>query len=372
MRSPDGRTRVLWLAKGLGPGGMERLLVHHARLGDRDSFDYHAVYLVERPNSVVPELEDLGVSCTQLGNGSGAGPRWIVALRSLVTEKRIDIVHAHSPQPAAMARPVLRLGRHRPRLVYTEHNTWDCYGLATRAANLVTYVLDDAQFAVSTDAAASPPGPLSHKVEVLVHGIDLEVDRSSSARRDDVRRELGIEQGIVVVTTVANFRREKAYDVLLDAARRVLDHHDDVVFLSVGQGPLEEEVRRQHAELELGERFQFLGFRDDVSDILAASDVFCLSSRQEGLPVAFMEAVALGLPPVVTAVGGLPDAVVDGRSGLLVQPERPDLLADALGRVVADAAVRSGLSAGALEMSGSFDARIAIERQEAVYRRLVS
>ena len=177
MRSTDGRTRVLWLVKGLGPGGMERLLVNHARFGDRDRFAYQAAYLVDRPNSVVGELEDLGVPCTRLGGGRDIDPRWLSRLRALVVAEAIDVVHVHSPMPAAMARPVLRALRRRPSIVYTEHNTWDCYGRTTRVANLLTYALDDAQFAVSTTAAASPPSHLAARVEVLTHGIDLDAVR---------------------------------------------------------------------------------------------------------------------------------------------------------------------------------------------------
>ncbi len=371
MCSTEGRVRVLWLAKGLGPGGMERLLVHHVRLGDRERFDYHAAYLVPRPNSVVPELEALDVPCVQLGSGSGA-LRWVGELIALVRDRRIDVVHTHSPMPAALARPALRLRhpRRRPRLVYTEHNTWDCYGRATRLANLVTFPLDDAQFAVSAAAASSPPGPLAKRVEVLTHGIDLTQVRAARGRRDGLRQELGVDPGTVVVLTVANLRTEKAYDVLLAAAARVLERHHDVVFLSVGQGPMMEPMRALHHTLGLGERFRFLGFRDDVAGLLAASDVFCLASRQEGLPVAFMEAAALGVPAVVTAVGGLPDAVVDGESGLLVAPEDPERLADALGTVIDDTGLRGRLAAGAAVAGDRFDARAAIRRQEAVYAKL--
>jgi glycosyltransferase involved in cell wall biosynthesis len=363
------RIRVLWLAKGLGPGGMERLLVHHARLGDRSRFEYHAAYLVERPGSVVPELEALGVRCVRVGAG-GADPRWVGGLRRLVRDRGIQVVHAHSPQPAALARVALRTLRPRPGLVYTEHNTWDCYGRATRWANLVTYPLDDRTFAVSPAAAASPPGPLARRVEVLTHGIDLDAVRAAAGRRDAARAELGVGDDTVVVLTVAHLRAEKAHDVLLDAAATVLAHDDRVVFVAVGHGPLEAEVRARHAALGLGDRFRLLGYRPDTPQLYAAADVFCLSSRQEGLPVAFMEAVAAGVAPVVTAVGGLPSVVTDGVDGLLVAPERPDLLAGALLRVAGDAPLRERLAAAARAGAGRFDARVAIARQEACYREL--
>ncbi len=372
MSASDGRTRVLWLAKGLGPGGMERLLVNHARFGDRDRFDYLAAYVVERPNSVVGELRDLGVEVFGLDGSLGRVPLWPAQLERLVTRERVDIVHAHSPLPAAVARPLLRLRRRRPRLVYTEHNTWDCYGTPTRSANLLTYPLDDAQFAVSADAAASPPGRLARRVEVLTHGIDLAAVAAHAEQRERTRQQLQVGPSTTVVVTVANLRTEKGYDVLFAAARTVLEGHDDVVFLCVGQGPLESELRAAHERLGLGERVRLLGFRSDALDLMAAADVFCLASRQEGLPVAYMESTALGLPAVVTAVGGLTDAVDDGATGLLVAPDQPEQLASALGRVIDDSDLRHSMAVRARESAGRFDAREAIRRQEAVYAELVA
>ena len=113
-----------------------------------------------------------------------------------------------------------------------------------------------------------------------------------------------------------------------------------------------------------------LGFRDDVLYVMAASDVFALSTRMEGLPVAVMEATALGLPLVLPAVGGLPDVVTDGEHGLLVTPERPDLLAEALVRVVDDAELRAHLSTGSAALAARFDARTAVSRIESIYEQV--
>ena len=362
-----GPIRVLWLAKGLGPGGMERLLVHHARFADRDRFHYTAAYLVDRPNSVVPELAALGVECHQLGSGSNADPRWLAQLRRLVKDEQVDVVHAHSPMPAAMARPVLRAMPHRPALVYTEHNSWDCYGLPTRLANAGTYLMDDLHVAVSTEAVGSVPAALRGGLAPMVHGIDLDAVRVHRDRRDAVRADLGAGPDDVVLTVVANLRTEKAYDVLLPAVRQVLDADPRALFLSVGQGPLADEMAEVHRQLGLGDRFRFLGFRSDVPDLLAASDVFTLSSRHEGLPVSLMEAAALGLPTVATRVGGLGDVLTDGVDALVVPPEQPDALAAAYLRVVGDPDLRARLSQGADALAGRFDARAVTARWEALY-----
>lgn len=371
MSDTRPRSRILWLAKGLGPGGMERLLVNHARVGDRERYDYRAAYLVDRPSSVVPELESLGVPCDRLGTGGRFDLSWIGDLRRLVRDHRIDVVHIHSPLPAAAARLVVRTLRPRPRIVYTEHNSWDCYSWPTRLANAMTYLFDDAHVAVSEAARRSVPRVLRRRVEVLTHGIDLDVARRHVADREAARAELGVDDTVVVATTVANLRVEKAYDVLLRAARVALDHHPALVFLSIGHGPLEAELRALHESLALGDRFRFLGFRPDALRLLAGSDIFVLSSRQEGLPVSLMEAMALGLPVVATRVGGIPDYVDSGISGLLVEPEHPQLLADAVGSLADETELRHCMGKEAEAVAAVFDARVAVARLDSIYAGLV-
>jgi len=361
---------VLWLTKGLGPGGMERLLETHARVGDRDAFRYHAAYLVDRPHSVVPALEAAGVQCTRLGNGRDLDPRWALELRDLVRRSSIDVVHVHSPMAAAIARPALRTLRHRPGLIYTEHNSWDCYGRVTRVANALTFPLDDARVAVSVAAANSAPGPLGRSTEVLTHGIDRDAVAAAAEHRDETRRELGLADDAIGVITVANLRHEKGYDVLLQAAQAAVAADPRLVFLSVGQGPLADELHAAHATTSLGDAFRFLGFRSDVHRLLGAADMFVLSSRHEGLPVALMEATALGLPIVATRVGGIPDVIDDGDNGLLVPAEDPAGLARAIGSVAGDAELASRLAKGSLATSERFDARAAVRRLEQLYREV--
>lgn len=358
------RTRVLWLAKGLGPGGMERLLETHARVGDREHFEFEAAYLVERPHSIVPELEELGVVCHHLA-ASGFG--WVRQLRRLLIDRSFDVVHVHSPMVAAVVRPLVRSMPDRPTLVYTEHNSWDCYGRATRLANAVTYRLDDVQIGVSAAAATAAPAALRPTMQALTHGVDGMRLHALADQRSDTRRVLGIADDAPIVLTVAHLRTEKAYDVLLDAAARVRATRSDVVFLSVGHGPLAAELERRRDELDLRSSFRFLGFRDDVAALMGAADVLCFSSRSEGLPVAFMEATTLGLPTVSTAVGGLIDAIDHEVNGLLVESGDVDGLAAALLRVLSDTDLRRRLGEASAAQADRFDARHAVAVIEARY-----
>ncbi|MGZ4713574.1 MAG: glycosyltransferase, partial [Acidimicrobiia bacterium] len=142
-----------------------------------------------------------------------------------------------------------------------------------------------------------------------------------------------------------------------------------VRFLTVGQGPLEAEIRAEHARLGLDGVVDLLGERTDAVRVMSACDAFVLASSNEGLPVAIMEALALGLPVVATDVGGLREAV-DARDGILVPARDPEALADAIAALRADPARRAELAEGAAARAEEFAVQRTVDRLEAIYRDL--
>jgi glycosyltransferase involved in cell wall biosynthesis len=318
------RIRVLWLIKGLGPGGAEQLLVSSARVADHDRFDYRAAYVRPDKDQLVPRLRACGVPATLLGGGRQGRLWWPWRLRRLMRD--VDIVHAHSPLLAGVARLAARTipVRERPVTVSTEHNVWGNFSLPTRLLNATTAGMDRHRWAVSLEVRRSMWRRRQQGSAVLVHGIVQGDAHPPAGTRGRVRRELGIPEDAVVAITVANLRREKDYPNLLHAAQIALREEPSLVVLAVGQGPLEGEVRELHESLGLGDRVMLLGYRTDVSDLLAASDLFVLASAHEGLPVSIMEAMTAGLPVVATAVGGVPEAVVSGEDGDPPATPRPE------------------------------------------------
>lgn len=351
--------RVLHVVKGLGPGGAERLLVSLASVADTTLVHHEVGYLLPWKGHLVPELEALGVPVHLLaGRGGMKDPAWLVRLRRMARD--FDVVHLHSPAVAAIARPVLRSVRRRPSLASTEHNVWGSHAGSTRVLNALTLPLDDVRWAVSEEVISSAWGPWRGKTEVLVHGIPREPLQQRRRERARVRTEQGWAERDVVVTVVANMRGHKDYPTLFEAAASAVADEPRLRFVSIGQGPLEEELRAVLRTWNLGDRFVMLGYHSDPAAVLAGSDVFTLSSRHEGLPISLLEAMALGLPPVVTAVGanaaGVKDKVVtDGVNGVVVDPGRPDLLAAAYVRLARDAEVRKRLGDAAAERAADFD-----------------
>lgn len=371
---PSHRTRVLWCIKGLGPGGAERLLALHARLRDRERLDVEVAYLLPWKDALAGEIEAAGLPVRCLGARSTGDPRWVLRLARLVRSGGFDVVHSHSPVTSVGVRLAVRTlpPRHRPRLVTTEHNVWPSHAPLTRWADGLTPLRGERHLAVSDAVRESMPARLRAATEVVRYGIDVAAVRRAGAARARMRRALGLAEDQVAVVTVANLRANKAYPDLLAAAARVAAAAPEVRFLAVGQGPLEHELRARHAALGLGDRFRFLGYRPDAVEVMAAGDVFCLASRFEGLPVALMEALALGLPVVATDVGGVAELSRPGREAVLVPPGRPEALAAALLALARDPARRHELGRSARERAEVLDVRAALRRTEAVYRELLA
>jgi glycosyltransferase involved in cell wall biosynthesis len=367
---------VLLVIKVLGHGGAERLLVDMVARRDVESFHYEVAHVLSSEDGLVSTIVANGTPVHSLAAGGNWDLRWVARLRALVIAGRFDVVHFHLPYTASLGRLAMAtLPRSsRPAIVYTEHSVWDKMALLVKALNRSTIGMDDSLIVVSEAARDALPDALQGRARVIVHGIDLSRSAELVARRDEVRAsvraELGVPDGDLLVLTVANLRPEKGYDVLLGAARLIADRRVPVRFAAVGRGPLAGELESRRRELGLGEQFRFLGERDDVLRLLTGCDVFVLPSHQEGLPVTLMEATSTGTAIVATAVGGVPQVIVDGVDGVIVPPGVPSALADAIERVVTDSELRRRLGEGAAARSGMFDVSVASREVEDIYRQL--
>jgi glycosyltransferase involved in cell wall biosynthesis len=334
------RIRVLLLIKGLGVGGAERLLERAVPYFDRDRYDYRVAYFLPWKDALVPTFKDGGIPVHCLDNRFAADLGVFGRLIGLLRRERIELVHVHSPVPAVMT----RLGRRAAGvrwIVYTEHNVPARYGIVTRSLNAGTYRMNDAVIAVSQEVAARVQPYVRNgrpRLHAIPNAVDVDLFAGLQASREQVRREFGFPADAPVIINVANLTAKKGHTHLLAAAKRVLERQPNARFLCVGQGPLAEELAAEAKRHHLDGQLVFAGFRPDAITLMAASDVFVLSSLHEGLPVSLLEAMALARPQVVTRVGGVPEVVVDGETGVLVESENPGALADGILGLLGDPA----------------------------------
>jgi glycosyltransferase involved in cell wall biosynthesis len=208
------------------------------------------------------------------------------------------------------------------------------------------------------------------RIEVIPSGIDL-APFDAPFDRAAARSALGLAPDDVLAIQVAALAPHKSQTTLLRAAALLRGRAPRLRVWIAGEGALRAALVAEHKALELDDRVRFLGFRDDVVTLLRASDVFVLSSYLEGMGTSILDAMAAGLPVVATRVGGIPEVVTDGETGLLVPPRDPAALAEALARLADDAALRASWGARGRQAARAFGADRTAALTRALYRRLL-
>jgi glycosyltransferase involved in cell wall biosynthesis len=244
------------------------------------------------------------------------------------------------------------------------------YPIVNRLFDRVLTVSDEVRsYALNHDHL--PP----HRVETLYNGVDLET-LDAKAVEDGVRLSLGLKPTSLVVSTLANIRHVKGIDVFARAAAHVWLAYPDAVFLVVG-GVLEPETFRKLqalvGSLGIKDNFRFLGSMSNPYPILAASDVFCLPSRNEGFSNALIEAMGSRLPCVATRVGGNAEALTDGLNGFLVDSEDSHAMADRLLRLLRGPELRREMGQAARQtVESRFSMNAMMTRLLSIYEELLA
>lgn len=293
------------------PGGTEHQMSELSHRLDKARFEVHIACL-HRNGLWASRVCEGAASVGEFPIKSFRDPSTLRRMREFAgwcRERRIAIVHATDLYANVFALPAAALARVPARIASRREVNPD------RAAGLVALQRAAYTFAhriVANSNAASArlrrEGVRARAISVIPNGIDLNAYRTPS-RTGPLRR----------VITVANLRAEKAHEVLIQAAARLLPAHPDLEFWFVGGGSRRDELTQLAERSGVAGRVQLLGHRDDVPALLAESDVFALTSRSEALPNGIMEAMAAGLPVVATRVGSIPDLVDHGRTGMLVE-----------------------------------------------------
>jgi glycosyltransferase involved in cell wall biosynthesis len=335
---------------------MEKLLVEFARHADRDRFALHFVSLAGR-GAYAADIEACGWPVHTLDKPEGLRPSASLKLARLLRRHRVDVLHTHNNGPLIYGVPVARLAGVR-RLVHTRHEqnlNWTprhrrLFRLLSRRLDWLACVSADSA-ALSVENGVSPA-----KVRTILNGVDLGAFDYGGAKAG----------GPAVI--VARLRPEKDFPTLIRAVA-IAVRRDPAFRLEIaGDGPEEGAIRALVAELGLEGHVRFLGLVRDVPSVLRRASQFVLSSTSEGIPVTLLEAMARGLPTVATRVGGIPEVVAEGETGLLVPPSDPAAMAEALLAVAGDPARGEAMGrAGRARVESRFDVRRMVREYEALY-----
>ena len=376
----DPLVRVVALIDHLDTrGGAERLAVQVATRLDPSRF--HSTLCASRlhPDDLgEPHIEAALDECRRAGTrviGLGRrGKTDVHVWGRLVGElrgRKVDVLHAHkfgSNVWASLVRPLAAT----PVLITHEH-TWSYEGQPHRRfldRELVGR-MSDAFVAVSRE---------DQRRMIEIEGVDRDVTRfipngapaAPPAKGTDVRGELGIPADATVAGSVGFLRAQKAFDVLVRAAARLAPTHPDLWFVIVGDGEERPKLEALIAELGVGDRVVLAGRRGDVPDVLQALDIAVCCSDFEGSPLSVMEYMEAGLPVAATSVGGVPDLVVEGETGLLVERRDDAGLAAAIGALADDPDRRRAMGErGREKRAREFDLDVTVRRIEELYLELL-
>jgi glycosyltransferase involved in cell wall biosynthesis len=351
--------RVVHISFGLDVGGQEKLLVEFARHADRARFDLMFVSLGGR-GELANDLESHGWRVVALEQPHGLKPGLSCRLARLFHDERPSVVHTHDGRSLLYAAPAVRLAR-VPLFVHT------CHGLIPRGTRrqeaLVSLVsrLADRWVCVSEDVRLQSRllGIRDKLMCTILNGIDLTRFGYTGPA----------PEGPVV--TVSRLGRAKDIPTLVRAVELARQQAPDIKVEVAGGGPCLDELLDLAASLNLSGHVRFLGEVHDVPAVLARASMFVLPSLAEGLPLTVLEAMARGLPVIATRVGGLPELVISGETGLLVPPADPAALAAAILSLWGDPARRMAMGQAARErIERFFDIRRMVADYEALYHEL--
>ena len=324
------RCRVLFVNDSLHMGGIETMIRDFV-VGISPYCFESFVAVFRGGGGLFDELVGNLTPVANLRKRDGLDPGLVRRLRCLIREWRIDVVHSHNY--AAWLYTVLATrGLPRVRLVHSEHSRVE---LMWRRRTMERWLArrTHAVVGVSADVAQSlvdDVGVDAGRTGLIANGIDLARFRPDVEGRADFRSRHGIPAGALLFGIVARLVPVKDHVTLVAAFARVHAALPTARLVIAGDGPCRSELEQQVAALGLAGRVNFLGEVQQSQDVLCALDVYVLSSTDEGMNLTLLEAMGSALPIVATAVGGNPEVVLDGRTGLLVPPSNPEALADGM------------------------------------------
>jgi glycosyltransferase involved in cell wall biosynthesis len=370
---PSKKIKLLKLLTNFRIGGTERQVTNLALGIDPLQFDLHLACLCYM-GELLEELKTLRAPRPEFRIGSLYSPRTLwqaIRLAYYVRRNLIQVVHSYGFYPNVFTVPVARLAG-ASIVVASIRDTGDLLTpMQTRLQKLVCRFADCVL--VNADAIRDrliEQGYDPGKIVVIRNGIAP----SNFARRERsavLRAELGFPPSARLVAVFSRLNPMKGVEYFLDAAFILAERFPDVRFLVAGDGGSKKELEDRACRLGLGSRIVFTGFRSDVRDLLSEAAISVLPSLSEGTSNTLLESMAAGIPVVATNVGGNPEVIEDGISGLLVPPRDSAAIAAAVGRLLEDEELSSRLGqAGMRRVSDLFSLSRSVHETEHLYQRL--
>jgi glycosyltransferase involved in cell wall biosynthesis len=334
MTTKMSKPTVLMLSTSSGPGGAERVIstLSSVMNGNR----CRVIVALFRPGWLQTECERLGVKTHIIPLSGPLHAKWFADCFRLIRRENVQLIHAHEFSAlicgwllSILARVPLVGTIHGKNYFWEKRRRRLACRIVARTGRLIA-VSEDLKRFIMTNV-----GIPASRVQVIYNGV-LPSMSCGAAEMDRCRAELGIKADDLVIGTVGSLYPVKGHQFLLQAMPAVLARFPHAILLLAGTGRLEVPLKEMAQALGIDKHVRFLGMRQDVPVLLALMQVFVLPSLSEGLSMALLEAMMAGKAVIATRVGGNPELVDHGQTGLLVKPEDPDDMATKLNSLLGD------------------------------------
>lgn len=370
---PRGTTEpkhVVHMIGSLATGGTERALVNFLLAADRREFRHTLVCLGSR-GELAPAVEAAGIPVRVFRIRHRHLLLSIPRLARWLRRERVAIIHTHMYWAALWGRlagilagvPVMVNSVHGPEYWKSRGQVWQERFLNHWTSRHIAVARDGLEIRLRRERVRPD------RILLIPNGVTIPAKPHDEDLAHRVRTEFSVPAGTPIIGTVGRLVIEKGYEHLLEALKLVRAEVPETRWLAVGDGHLRPALAARAAALGLDDAVIWAGMRQDVESLLPAMDLWVMSSIEEGLPVALLEAMAAGCPIVATRIGGIPDAVDDDREALLVPVADPAALASAIMQLLRDPvrARRLGDCARA-RVTAEYSVDSVARRIEAVYR----
>jgi len=365
---------LLFLITDLKYGGAQTVLLYLLDYLDLEKYHPQVACLYGGDLPVAAALRAKGICVTDLKMSHSWRLDALWRLYRLLRREQVTILHASLFHASLAGRLVGRLAR--VPVILTWRQNVSLGGRWREVINKWTSKLDDFVVAVSEPARQAElknAGFPKEKIELIYNCIDIDLyTQTEPGEWEAMRESFGIPPNTFLIGFVGRLHLQKGIDTLLEAFSQFAGDHTEARLLIVGDGELRSRLEIMAGSLGISGQVKFVGVRRNIPEILASLDLFVLPSRWEGLPLALLEAMAACLPVVATAVGGTPEVVIDGETGLLVPPGDPDALAQAIVFLIENPELRKKMGqAGRKRVAEHFTIQETVRKTEALYQKLL-
>lgn len=373
---------ILFVIDGLEFGGGERTFL---QLIDGLSQNQYSVYVATSPGAIFFELlAKKDIKLIPLNLKRRANPKTLFRLVKIIKENKIDIIHSQGARTDFYSRLAARLLKSKVRVVSTIAMPVKGYDVGVFRKGVYCFfdrfseryvdrfiVISEALKKALIDNHKIP----SQKIIKIYNGIELKEYRPDDSDYSfmKIRKEYGIDKDKFLIGAIGRIVWQKGFEYLIDAVPRVTKQIAEAKYLIVGEGPLKDSLRAKSRKLDIEDKIIFAGFKSNIKEILSSIDILVIPSVREGFPMITLEAMAMAKPIIASDIDGIREQIDHNKDGLLIPPEDPGAMAEAIISLLdnKEKAKELGLSAKK-KVEEKFSVEEMVKKTKAVYEELLT